>query len=184
MKRLLEGVRVRGVLVSARELLKREVTVSFMNIPVYIDDDEILLKLCYWGVEPTSHIIRRRIPGSSIADGTRHLRVVFKGEVHSLPYSAKFQVAGGEEYFNIKHDGQSQVCRNCLQTGHIFRECPDVRCYKCRGYGHLARNCGGGGGWGEGGEGKTPHIERGAADKGEGVREVKVKGRVVGMWRR
>ena len=161
MESLLEGVRVRGVLVEARGLLKNEVTVSFMNIPVYIEDDEILLKLMNWGVEPASHIIRRRVPGTRIADGTRHLRVVFKGDVHSLPYSTKFEVAGGEEYFNVKHDGQRQVCRNCLKPGHIFRECPDVVCFRCREGGHLARNCEVGRGRREVEEVQAPQREKG-----------------------
>ncbi|XP_034053212.1 uncharacterized protein LOC117533534 isoform X2 [Gymnodraco acuticeps] len=154
---LLEGVRVKGVLISARKLSENEVTVSFMYLPAYIGDGVILERLREWGVEPVSRIHRRKIQGTQVADGTRYLRVLLKGEVHSLPYSTKLRVAGGEEYFSVKHDGQRQVCRNCLKPGHIYRECPMIKCYKCKGEGHRARRDGweekrggmGGEGWSE-----------------------------------
>ncbi|CAL8322960.1 unnamed protein product [Boreogadus saida] len=34
-----------------------------------------------------------------------------------------------------------KVCRNCMQPGHILRECPDFTCYNCGCQGHYAREC-------------------------------------------
>ncbi|KAL3055928.1 hypothetical protein OYC64_018599 [Pagothenia borchgrevinki] len=116
MESLLEGVRVKGVLVSARELLRNEVTVSFMNIPVYVEDDAILLKLNSWGAEPASHIIRRRVPGTQIADGTRHLRVVFGGMSLTPVFDKVCSCGGGEEYFNVSMRAEP-VCRTASSLG-------------------------------------------------------------------
>ncbi|XP_034056381.1 uncharacterized protein LOC117535871 [Gymnodraco acuticeps] len=45
------------------------------------------------------------------------------------------------EYFKIMHDRQTQVCRQCLKSTHIYRECPEIVCHRCKGLGHFARNC-------------------------------------------
>lgn len=49
--------------------------VSFLNLPAYITDEEILAKLEGWGVKAVSTIKRRMWPGMSIADGTRFLNL-------------------------------------------------------------------------------------------------------------
>ncbi len=57
--------------------------VSFFNLPSYIEDEEIIQKLISWGVTPTLPVRRRYYPGTTVADGTRFLRVKFPKEVVS-----------------------------------------------------------------------------------------------------
>ena len=53
--------------------------VSFINLPVYMEDVTILARLEEWGVRPISVIKRRKWSETEIADGTRFLKVCFKG---------------------------------------------------------------------------------------------------------
>ncbi len=115
--------------------------VSFLGLPTYIQDEEILRKLSDWGVNAASRVKRRMWPGTDIADGTRFLKVKFNEEVKSLPYSTKFETLGGTEHFRVIHDRQVKVCRLCIQPGHIVRDCPSFRCFKCDKQGHYAREC-------------------------------------------
>jgi len=52
-------------------LQNRDYVVSFMHLPVYIDDNEILAKLEGWGVNTISQIKRRCYPGTDIQGETR-----------------------------------------------------------------------------------------------------------------
>lgn len=52
----MDGVRIQGVMVHARDIVNNDMVVSFINLPVYLEDEKILSKLEEWGVRPLSSI--------------------------------------------------------------------------------------------------------------------------------
>ncbi|KAG1934529.1 hypothetical protein F2P79_019770 [Pimephales promelas] len=139
--KLTDGLEIKGVKCEVKNLQNRDYVVSFMHLPVYLDDDEILEKLEGWRVTPISKIKRRRYPGTDIEDGTRFLKVRFPKEVASLPYSTKLETAEGPQYFRVVHSHQVKTCRLCTSPDHILKDCPEFQCYKCEERGHFARDC-------------------------------------------
>ncbi len=139
--KLIDGLRIKGVDCGVKNLQNRDYVVSFMHLPVYLDDKEILGKLEGWGVDPITKVRRRRYPGTDIEDGTRFLKVRFPKEVASLPYSTRLETAEGLQYFRVMHSHQVKTCRLCMSPDHLLKECPKFVCYKCEERGHYARYC-------------------------------------------
>lgn len=119
----MDGFKIKNSLIIGKEIENDEMVVSFLNLPTYIEDEIILEKLNDWGVRAISTIKRRMWPGTMIADRTRYMKVEFSEDVKSLPYSTKFETAGGMEHFRVIHDRQIRVCRLCIQPGHVVRDC-------------------------------------------------------------
>lgn len=140
-EKILDGLKIKNSRIMVKEINNTELVVSFLGLPTYIQDEEIMRKLTEWGVTAVSRIKRRMWPGTDIADGTRFLKVKFTDTVKSLPYSTKFETMGGTEHFRVIHDRQVKVCRLCIQPGHIVRDCPSFMCFKCNKQGHYAREC-------------------------------------------
>lgn len=139
--RLLDGFKIGDSCIVASEVTRDTRIVSFLNLTLYVTDAQIYYKLTMWGVEPASPIKKKKWARTEVLDGTRFLKVRFTDIVTSLPYSTKFLPVEGVEYFRVLHDSQQKVCRLCLQPGHIIRECPDFRCFKCKENGHYACEC-------------------------------------------
>ncbi|KAK9969897.1 hypothetical protein ABG768_028038 [Culter alburnus] len=138
---LLDGLTINGVTCEVKRLQNRDYVVSFMHLPVYMADEEVLNKLDGWGVFPISKIKRRVYPGTNIEDGTRFVRTRFPKEVASLPYSTKMETAEGPQYFRVMHSHQVKTCRLCMSPEHVVKDCPEFKCFKCEERGHFARDC-------------------------------------------
>lgn len=70
-KKILDGLKIRNGSILAKEINNIKTMVSFLNLPTYITDEEIIKKLIDWGVTAASTVKRRMWPGTEIADGTR-----------------------------------------------------------------------------------------------------------------
>lgn len=55
-ERLLDGFKIGETRVAAEELSNDELVVSFLNLPAYIEDAEIVEKLNKWGMTVTSPV--------------------------------------------------------------------------------------------------------------------------------
>lgn len=115
--------------------------VSFLHLLNYIKDDEIIQKLVDWGLNPILPLRRRYYPGTTVADGTRFLRVKFPQDIVTLPYNVRLDTEEGPKNFRVIHDGQLKTCRICASTDHEKKDCPQYTCRECLEQGHFAWDC-------------------------------------------
>lgn len=139
--KLKDGLLIDGQFCKIKKLCEIERMVSFLLLPNYIKDDEIIQKLVDWGVSPIFPLRRRYHPGTTVADGTRFLRVKFPQDIVTLPYNVKFDTEEGPKYFRVIHDDQLKTCRICASTDHEKKDCPKYTCRDCLEQGHFARDC-------------------------------------------
>ncbi len=72
--KLMDGLLLDGQFEIKKKLCKTERMVSFLHLPNYIKDKEIIQKLVDWGVNPILPLRRRFYQGTTVADGTRFFK--------------------------------------------------------------------------------------------------------------
>lgn len=140
-EQLLDGIQINGQCCEIRKLCATERMVSFLHLPNYINDEDVLQKLTSWGVTPILPLRRRYYPGTTVADGTRFIRVKFPKDVVSLPYNTRFETEEGTQFFRVIHDHQVKTCRICASADHEKKDCPQLICRECLEQGHYAQDC-------------------------------------------
>ncbi|KAK6167818.1 hypothetical protein SNE40_021757 [Patella caerulea] len=140
-KLLCEGLKIGDDKYMCDRLCETTVVVSFMNLPSYIEDREIIARLNGHGIEVMGEVNRRYYARSKCCDGTRFMRCKFLPNIRSLPYAMKFETVEGMQSFRVIHSDQQRVCWKCYSIDHIITNCPDVRCRVCKRFGHVSYNC-------------------------------------------
>lgn len=55
------------------------------------------------------------------------------------PIPSFVQIGGYEA--KILYRGQEKTCRICGRVGHMSKNCPEIRCFSCQGFNHVASDC-------------------------------------------
>jgi len=126
-----------------KELTSRIKVVSIIHLSMYVSDEEIIDRFQKIGVEIVSEIKKRKMSSrSTVFDGTRAFKARLPPTLASIPYSMKFSVDEKETaYYRVIHNDQRKVCSGCFSPEHIYKDCPDFKCYTCGKQGHIGRYC-------------------------------------------
>jgi hypothetical protein len=90
MFKLLHGIEINDVEYNVSLIFSDTTVVSFMKLPSYIEDEDIISKLQAKGIKLVSPVYRRAIPGTQVADGTRFVKCVFPPGFVALRSSFSF----------------------------------------------------------------------------------------------
>ena len=116
----------------------KSTNVSILNLPSYINDDEVKEVLSQYG-EIRGEVIRLKYKKDhafvGLENGNRLVKMLL--EKKSIPYSLR--VCG--EWCRIIHNDQQPVCSECSEIGHTRKRCPEVECRICKEKGHLSYDC-------------------------------------------
>ena len=139
--KLVQGVEIESTDYNCSLLFSDTTVVSFMKLPSFIEDKEIINRLVSKGIKIVSPIYRRAIPGTQVADGTRYMKCIFPPGFVALPWTMPFKVGSVTKYYRVVHNNQTKVCSLCLMPDHIQRDCPHYQCNGCGQQWHTMRKC-------------------------------------------
>jgi hypothetical protein len=139
--KLLHGIEINDVEYNVSLIFSDTTVVSFMKLPSYIEDEEIISKLQAKGIKLVSPVYRRAIPGTQVADGTRFVKCVFPPGFVALPWTIGFKQGSTTKYYRVVHNNQTKVCSLCMSAEHVQRQCPHFICKRCGEQGHTKRRC-------------------------------------------
>ncbi|CAC5423369.1 unnamed protein product [Mytilus coruscus] len=138
-----DSISIQGKSCSVNELISVFRIVSIFNMSMYVTDEEIIDRFDRMGVERVTDIRKRKMSTrSNVYDGTRVFKVKLPPTLASIPYSMKFTVSGKDTaYYRVIHNDQVKVCSGCYSAEHLYRDCPEFKCFKCGQQGHISKNC-------------------------------------------
>lgn len=138
---LVDGITCKGITYPCTPVVNDKLLVSFLDLPTYMPNKEIETKLEILGVDIVSPINRKCYSGTEVEDGTRMCTVKLPDELRSLPYVMKFSDGQQTANYRVVHDNQMKMCHNCFSLTHLYRDCPDVECFRCKETGHFKWQC-------------------------------------------
>lgn len=143
MEPILGDLSVSGKTFKVTELESSFRYVSILNLSMYVTDAEIIERFSKIGVEVVSPIKKHKMKSKNyIYDGTRVFKAKLPPNMKSIPYSMKFSVNEKETaYYRVIHNHQVRVCHGCFSPDHIYKDCPDFKCFECGEQGHISRKC-------------------------------------------
>ena len=138
-----EHFSVKGKHCTVNELISTFKVISIINLSMYVTDEEIIDRFSKIGVEIVSDIKKRKMnTKTNIYDGTRVFKAKLPPNLASVPYSMKFSLNEKETaYYRVIHNNQVKVCSGCFSAEHLYKDCPEFKCYKCGMQGHISRHC-------------------------------------------
>lgn len=139
--KLTNGIEIGGRKFNVTFQFSEIIVVSFLELPAYIEDKDIISKLESKQCEIKSDVYRHVHSNTQVADGTRYVRVKFPPGLVSLPWSVKFDTGRGPRFFRVKHNNQHQLCNMCGDPFHKYRACPRLICAGCDEQGHKLKEC-------------------------------------------
>lgn len=138
---LIDGLCCNGKTYDCTPVINDRMLVSFLDLPTYMPNWEIEQKLDNLNVELISPINRKCYQGTEVEDGTRMCTVKLPADLRSLPYVMKLSDGHTTSNYRVVHDNQIKMCHNCFSTTHIYRDCPEVTCFRCKSKGHFKWQC-------------------------------------------
>lgn len=135
------GVTCEGVTYDCTPVINDKLLVSILEIPTYVEDVEIEKKLKEMDVDLVTPINRKCYSGTTVEDGTRMCTVKLPNTLRSLPYMMKLSDGVQANNYRVVHDNQVKMCHNCYSTSHMYRDCPEVECFRCKSRGHFKWQC-------------------------------------------
>lgn len=138
---LLGGLSCNGETYEVRPVVNDKVVVSILEVPTYLPDREIESKMNSLDVEIVSPINRKCHKGTQVEDGTRMCTVKLPHTLQSLPYLMKLNDGRQSNSYRVIHDNQVKMCHGCYSVSHMYRDCPEVTCFRCKKKGHFKWTC-------------------------------------------
>lgn len=129
----LDTVQINGVNVFVTMADQVRTWVKIYYLPFEVNNRELFEVLREFG---NVHSVRqdRMSLHSEIFNGIRTVSMTIRKPVPSY-----LSVQGYQVY--AFHRGQVKTCKICHRPGHLQKNCPEIRCFLCRSFGHTAKEC-------------------------------------------
>ena len=129
----LDMVQINGVTVLVSMADQTRTWVKIYYLPFEVTNIELVEALREFGHVHSVRQDKMSLHGD-IFNGIRTVLMTIRKPIPSYLHVEGYQVYSF-------YRGQEKTCRICQRTGHFQKNCPEIRCFSYRSFGHTARDC-------------------------------------------